>query len=257
MTFIAAALLIYVAFVCVMYVMQRSYLYFPSTFQSYDEAFLQKQDILHYEQDGLQWLGLPSVFLSNRVLVYFHGNGGAAIDRVAKMRVWANAGFKVIMVEYPGYGTNEGEPSEESFYNAGRVAIDRAISGWPDAELYIYGELIGSGTAVQMATEYPVKALIIESGFSSLVDVAQSKMPFVPVSLLLKDRYDNVAKINHSKADLFIIHGNRDTIVLMKFGERLFKAYNGRKEMIIINGAGHNDIYQQTDIGKIIEKIKQ
>jgi len=139
-------------------------------------------------------------------------------------------------------------PSEESFYNAGRIIIDKTLSDFPNTNLYIYGESIGSGTAVQMATEYDERALIIESGFSLLGDVAFSKIPFIPVSVLLRDKYDNVSKINNINSRLISIHGDQDKVVSLKFGQKLFDAFKGRKDIFVIDGAGQVLPFEQKNL---------
>lgn len=245
----------YIAFLIILFFFQSWFIYHPRTFDSYEDKLTQINGIIVSDQN-LEWVFLPSKQISNKTLVYFHGNAGAAIDRVSKASPWRENGFNVVLAEYPGYGTNDGRPSEEEFYRVGRVIIDKTLKDFPNAHLYIYGESIGSGTATQMATEYDEKALIIESGFSSLVDVAFSKMPFIPVSLLLRDKFDNISKINDINSRLIVIHGDADTVVPFRFGKNLFDGYKGEKQKIVINGAGHNDIYNFLKLDDLINILK-
>lgn len=255
MSFLSSLMLVYAACLFALYLTQRNFIYFPTRFESYNEQALQSQGVLVVEQVGLQWLVMPALQPSDKYLIYFHGNGGAALDRLSKMAPWAMNGYHVVFAEYPGYGTNTGQNGEQEFYAAARVVIDKTKSDFPDAILYLYGESIGSGTAVQMATEYDVKALIIEAGFSSLTDLVRMKMPFVP-TFLLKDRFDNIKKINDIDTVLLSIHGTRDGIVPYRYGKKLYDAYNGSKDMMTVEGAGHNDLFLYVDMVEVIQKLE-
>lgn len=264
-----AILKIYCIFLIALFLLQRLFIYHPET------AHIQDNYGLTYSQDQLQtlnaevisdnneafykaiqWIFLPSEHYKNKVLIYFHGNAGMAIDRAWKAEYWRKAGYHVVLAEYPGYGTNSGQPNEDNLYESGRIIIDHTLTRFPDADMYVYGESLGSGVAVQMATEYDEKGLIIESGFSSLVDVVYYKMPFVPVFILLKDQFLNDEKIHEIGSYLTVIHGRQDKLVPLRFGQRLFDSYQGDGNMIIIEDAAHNDIYLKTDMNKIIEAIK-
>lgn len=246
----------YIALGLMLFLLQRNIIYQPTKFESYNESNLKRLNVSVLKQDNLEWLYLPAYQKAGRkVLIYFHGNGGAAIDRIDKAELWRRGGVEVILAEYPGYGTNGGSPSEKEFYRSARVIIDRALADHPEAELYLYGESIGSGTAVQMATEYKEKALIIEVGFSSLTSVAQTHYFYLPVSLLLKDRFDNLSKINRINSDLYMFHGLNDEVVPFDEAKRLFAAYKGQKQFYPSSDARHNNIYQHMNMKKIISHI--
>ncbi len=250
------ALIGYIGFLIILFFLQGFFIYHPQTIEAYNQNDLDKINATVVSDKGLEWLYLPSENISNKTLIYFHGNAGMAIHRAWKASFWRDAGFNVVLAEYPAYGTNDGKPSENSFYRAGRIIIDKTLTDFPAAVLYIYGESIGSGTAVQMATEYDERALIIEAGFSSLGDVAYSKLPIIPFGLLLRDRYDNIAKINNIGSRLVVIHGARDRTVSPRFGHQLFDAYKGQKDILIFDDAGHNDIYMKTDMNAVIRDLK-
>lgn len=256
LSFLGSLLLVYFAVIFALYMTQRSFIYFPTTFDAYNETALRDYGTTVISSDGLEWLNMRSKQVSNKYLVYFHGNGGAAIDRLPKMMPWAENGYNVVFAEYPGYGTNTGQNSEQAFFEAGRTVMNKTLSDFPQAKLYLYGESIGSGTAIQMATEYDVEALIIENGFSSLGDLVRVHKPFVPTALL-KDKFDNIAKINETDTFLLSVHGTNDRIVPFKYGEKLYQVYDGPKEMVIIEGAGHNDLYMHADMNDIIQRLNE
>lgn len=250
------AIIGYLGFLMVVFVFQRSFLYHPHHFDDYDTLLLQRYDALVLNDNDLKWLLLPAKTVGNRLLIYFHGNAGSAIDRMGKAEIWRDHGYDVILAEYPGYGVNKGKPSEYNFYNAGRVIINKSQSLFPNAKTYIYGESIGSGTAVQMATEYDIEALILEAAFSSLEDVVWSKLPFIPVSLMLKDKYNNLSKINNIQTSLIMVHGQKDNVVRYDLGRKIFDAYDGKKKWISVPNASHNDVYSKVNMADFIKSIE-
>jgi len=152
------------------------------------------------------------------------------------------------LVSYRGYAGNPGTPTEEGLYADGRAALGfLAERGIGPGGVVLYGESLGSGVAVdvarQQAASEPVAAVILESPFSSIADVAQTHYPFVPARWLVKDRFDSVAKIAAIGTPLLILHGGRDRVVPQRFGRRLFAAAAQPKENRWFDEAGHSDLY--------------
>jgi fermentation-respiration switch protein FrsA (DUF1100 family) len=254
-TIIKKTLIGYFGFLIVLYIFQSWFLYHPRTFDAYEEIDLKKIHAVVVSDNDLEWLFLPSRNTSNKTLIYFHGNAGAAIDRAYKAEAWRQNGFNVVLAEYPRYGTNDGRRTETNFFTSGRIIIDKTMESFPGTQLYIYGESIGSGTAVQMASEYDEKALVIEGGFSSLIDVVQNTLPFIPARFLLRDQYDNISKINQIDSRLIVIHGVKDNVVRFKFGQKLYDEFQGDKDFLKIDDAGHNDIYSIVDMNAEIKRL--
>ena len=153
-------------------------------------------------------------------------------------------GYGVFLMEYRGYAGNPGSPTEEGFYNDGRGAVAwLKEKGYDPDRLALYGESLGSGVAVQLATEIRPKYLIVHSGFNSAVDVALRTYSMLPARLLMKDRYDNKSKIGQVKSDLLVIHGDKDTMIPLSFAQDLFDAANEPKTFVTIKNAGHNSLY--------------
>ncbi|MEM7233142.1 MAG: alpha/beta hydrolase, partial [Planctomycetota bacterium] len=117
-------------------------------------------------------------------------------------------------------------------------SIDRVV---------IVGESIGSGVAVEMAKRHKPAALIIQAGFSSTVDAAAAKYPFLPVSWMLWDRYDSVSKIPEIQCPYLHIHGSDDGIIGIDLGRKLFEAAPEPKEFHEFPGRGHNDLLLEGD----------
>ena len=134
-------------------------------------------------------------------------------------------------------------PTEEGLYSDARAALDFfARQGLGAERLVLYGESLGSAVAVQMATERSVAALILEAPMTSVAAVAQARYPIFPVRWLVLDRFDSLAKIGSVRAPLLLMHGERDTVVPIRFGRVLFEAANEPKEARYFTDAGHNDL---------------
>jgi len=175
------------------------------------------------------------------LIVLFHGNGGTIEIRAAKAKTYISAGFGVLLPEYRGYRGNPGSPSETGIYADGRAALAfAAAQGIAPDHWILLGESLGTGVAVQMATEQRVAALVLEAPYTSIADVAQGHFPFLPVWWLVRDRFDCVGKIARVGAPLFVVHGERDGTIPVKFGRALFAAAAGPKEAMWLPDAEHD-----------------
>ena len=188
-----------------------------------------------------------------RTLVYFHGNAGHLGDRAALVQPYLQAGYGVLLAGYRGYGGNPGWPDEAGFYADGRAALSwLAGIGVSAGQTVLFGESLGTGVAVQMAVEHPVAGIVLQSPFTSVVDVGRDKMPWLPVSLLISDRFDSLSKIHRIAAPLLLIHGEADRVVPVGFGRRLFAAASEPKTARFVPGAGHDDLHAFGICGTVI-----
>lgn len=179
------------------------------------------------------------------VLLYFHGNAGNVLDRRDHVDDFAARGLDVFIVSYRGYGKSEGTPSEAGLYRDADAAYEhlvraQSVSPW---RIIAYGQSLGSAVAVELATRREVGGVIIESGFTSLPELGRRVYPFVPrfVFAWLEHRLDSLGKISRVRAPVLVIHGDRDEIVPVDMGRRLFEAAPGPKEWYAVHGATHND----------------
>jgi len=240
----------YAVFVAAMYVLQRSIMYFPArSLPTPTQAGVPDMGVVTLRtDDGLDlkaWFKVPdgSGDKAQPTIVYFHGNGGGIAIRGARVRPYLDRGFGVLLVEYRGYSENPGSPNEEGLYADGRAALAFVQSqGILLDQIVLLGESLGSGVAVQLATEFDVGAVVLEAPFTSTVDVAAGAYWFLPVRLLMKDRFDSISKIGRVRAPLFMMHGERDRVVPTRLGRRLFAAANDPKEALYLPQAGHNDL---------------
>lgn len=179
-------------------------------------------------------------------LVVFHGNAGYALQRqhylVEFGQLDDGRSWEIFLFEYPGYGARPGKISEASFVEAGVQALD-ALTGADSRPIYLLGESLGSGLACALAQRNPqrVAGLFLVTPFASLGGVAAHHYPFLPVRLLLRDRWDNVAALRDYPGPLAVFLAGEDEIVTVAQGRQLYDQFAGRKHLSIEPHVGHND----------------
>jgi hypothetical protein len=175
-------------------------------------------------------------------LLFFHGNGDSIAGANVATRLLVDEGYGALLVEYRGYGGNPGSPSEDGFYRDGEAAIKwLSDQGTLANELVIIGNSIGSGPATEMALRYDPAALVLVSGFASLPFVVSDIRPFIPKQLV-RDRYDNEAKVGRVKSPILILQGEADGLVRPMNATRLAKAAPNAT-LITVRDVGHELAY--------------
>ena len=247
------ALLVYTGLLLLVAGCQSSLLYFPKRGEEeamIGEARLQK---IHPWRDAngrlIGWHG-PNPRAANR-LVVFHGNAGRALDRSyyidAFEALGAGADWEVWILEYPGYGSRSGSPGKTAFIEAGRQAVQQLLAA-DSRPLHLLGESIGSGTACALAGEMPdrIAGLALIVPLARLQEVAQQKFRWLPVGLLLRDKFDNIAALASYRGRVAIVVAGSDEVVGAAQGRKLHDSYTGPKLLIVLTGAGHNsfDIHE-------------
>jgi fermentation-respiration switch protein FrsA (DUF1100 family) len=244
------AVLFYLGVLLVLFMIQSSFIYFPDITRP-DPAMFGVPDmktVTVRTDDGLLlegWYTAPKD-PDGPVIVLFHGNGGHMGIRAFKSRGYVERGYGFLLAEYRGYGGNPGSPGEKGFYDDAKAYIEWLIKdqGIAESKIILYGESLGTGVATEMALQYPaIAALVLETPYTSLTELAQSQFFFVPAFLLIRDRFDSMRKIGSVKAPVLILHGKHDIVVPFHYGEKLFAAAKEPKEMAVYPDGGHNDLY--------------
>lgn len=243
MKFILGFLLFYILFVVVLYVGQRGIIYFPDKTRPAAPQGVQVVSVSPEIGLDIQGWYIPPSSVDKGIILFFHGNAGHYGHRIHKAVHYIRAGYGVLLAGYRGYGGNGGNPSEHGFYSDGRAYMAWLNDIAPERDVIIYGESIGSGTATQMATEFDVSALILETPFSSLVDLASLRYFFVPVRYLLHDRYDNISKIRAIGVPLLVLHGEADSVIPISSAKDLYYAALEPKDFVNFPQGNHNDLY--------------
>lgn len=179
-------------------------------------------------------------------MVHFHGNGEQIAYLVELGEALHERGVGFMAVEYPGYGTNPGTPTEEGLYRAAEVALAelRASGVGPEATV-LSSRSVGGGVAVEMAKRGHGARMVLLAPFTSVVDMANLAFPFLPTRLLVRDRFDNAAKAPGITVPVLILHGDQDEIIPVEMGQRLGRLFP-HATMETIPGAHHNDLLERT-----------
>jgi hypothetical protein len=190
------------------------------------------------------------------VVLLCHGNAGNISHRLDELKRYHDLGFSVFIFDYRGYGKSEGRPSEKGTYldaeGAWKFLIEK--KGVRPQELIFVGRSFGAAIAADLAVKHPPRAFIIESGFTSLPDIASELYPRFPIRVFLRYRYDTIGKLRKIKSPVLIIHSRDDQLVKFHHGEKLFAAANEPKTFVEISGP-HNEGYQQSE-AKYRESLK-
>lgn len=178
-------------------------------------------------------------------LVYFHGNSFDIGERAYRIKKYINNGWGVLLVSWRGFSGNKGKPSETNLY------IDaESIISWIDKQNFVknkdivlYGESLGAGVAIEMATRYLFRSVILEAPFTSITNIAQKKYIIYPAKLLVLDKFDNLSKIKKINSPILIVSGKKDEIVPHSHSIKLYKEANKPKECLFVDEAMHNNLY--------------
>lgn len=240
-----AALVGYVLLVALMYVAQRRLMYFPETVRTApgDAGLSQARELTLTTDDGervIAWYVPPRD--GRDVVLYFHGNGGSLRIRAERFRVLIADGTGLMALSYRGYGGSSGNPTEDGLLHDAFSLYDFALARYPAERLILWGESLGSGVAVALAAERRVARIILESPFTSAADIAAEAYPFVPVRFLMHDQFRTDLRIGKVTAPVLILHGERDTVVPIRYGERLFALVQSPKRFVRFPQHGHNDL---------------
>lgn len=178
------------------------------------------------------------------VVLFAHGNAGNLSDRAELLRMLHDRCDLAVMVfDYRGYGRSEGSPDEQGILQDARAArawLARR-EGTAQTNIVLMGRSLGGAVAIDLAAQDGARALIVESTFTSLPEVANEHMPWMAPKLLMRNRLDSLAKIHDYHGPLLVSHGDRDRVIPFKHGQRLFAAANEPKRFITIPGGRHND----------------
>jgi fermentation-respiration switch protein FrsA (DUF1100 family) len=242
---VVVALVCYAGLVALLYVTQRALQYFPERFRTAPAAagLPQAEEVVLDTTDGehvIAWHLPPRG--DKPVILYFHGNGASLRWRVDRFRALTADGTGLLALSYRGYGGSSGRPTETGLINDALAAYDFARARYDAARIALWGESLGSGVVVALAAEHPVGHIILESPFTSAADVGAARYWFVPVRLLMKDQFHSDLRVGKITAPVLVIHGERDRVVPIALGERLYGLIDAPKRFVRLADAGHNDL---------------
>lgn len=257
MQWIAVALGGYLIVTGAVFLMQRTLLY-PSgrLLPELEKAGVEGlQAVTTPTRDGLTLLHWyrPPATPESPVIAVFHGNAGHMGDRVPKLGPLLDQGYGLFFASYRGYGGNPGKPTETDLTEDSRgVLVWLEDQGIGLDRIVLYGESLGTGVAVKLATERAVAALVLEAPYTSIAELSQHHYWYLPARWLILDPWDSLARIPEIRAPLLVLHGDQDPTVPLRYGRRLFAAAPEPKAMFEIEGGGHVDLY---DYPRVAERV--
>ena len=235
----------YGALVALVYLRQSRMLYFPDT-RLPPEAALPDLGLQSWPHaDSSSYMGLYGSFqgeVARGLVIVFHGNAGAAWQRVHYVRALAPLGFNVVLAEYPGYGGRGGEHSEVSFVSDARRVVERAYMDF-GGPVYLWGESLGCGVVGGVAADSPVdlSGIILTTPWDSLPALAQALYWYFPAKLIVRDQYNNISNLQSYDGRVAVAIAGRDEIIGRKHSMRLYDRLTGEKRLWMFETAGHNN----------------
>jgi fermentation-respiration switch protein FrsA (DUF1100 family) len=243
-----AAALLYAALTAWVFFMQPRLIYYPdmpgrAIEITPDAVALDYEDVTLRTEDGESLHGWfvphPSAVAT---LLFCHGNAGNISHRLDSIRLFHELGLNVLIFDYRGYGLSSGTASEQGTYRDADAAWEYLVGerGIPPQRIVLFGRSLGAAVASDLATRTQPGAVILESAFTSVPDMAARLYPWLPVRWLASYRYDNAAKIRNISSPVLVMHSRDDEIIPFAHGERLYALANEPKRMFELRG-GHND----------------
>lgn len=185
------------------------------------------------------WEGAPHV-------LYLHGNRRALWRRARFFRMFLAAGWGFTALAHRGFNGSTGRPSETHNVADARLVFDNLeAEGLAPRTLVVYGESLGSGTAVQLAASRPIGGVILHAPYDSLRDIVRARTAWLLPRMIFRERYDSIRQIARVTAPILWIHGDDDRVIPQGRGRRLYDAATGPKYAALVKGANHFGIYTQ------------
>lgn len=244
-------IILYLSLIVFLYVFQRNLVYFPYQDRNkpQDVGAIGFNEIFYPTHDGIRlkawYRPPPQVTPDAKVMMLFHGNSDVISNWAKRAVAYADLGIGVLLVEYRGYGGNDGTPTEMDLLEDARYAIKWLESnGIAKENLIFYGHSLGTGVATAMAAEFPPRALLLEAPYNAVVEVAAIRFPIVPVQMLMHDQFPSGDRIQKVSAPVTIVHGDRDMVIPLSQGQKLAQNVRAPLDFHIIKGGGHVDLYE-------------
>ena len=240
---ITSAIVIYLILLTLIYINQRKLLYLPSENNYLDDPinFTYNEFFIEVDKDVKikSWL-IEKDLKKYKTILFLHGNAGNLFNRSYKLNRLNELNLNVLIISWRSFSGNLGEPNETNLYGDAKKAVkwlnDRGVE---TKNIILYGESLGTGVAVEIGQTNKFNSIILESPYTSMVKAAKIYYPYLPVNLLLKDKYNSEKKIKNIKTPILIMHGKKDNIVPFYMGKKLFETANKPKKFLQIEEDDH------------------
>ena len=233
MQIILIIFLVYFFILIFLYFYQRNLLYHPNENNySGDQISVDIKKVKILTSDKIELLGWyhEKNIKNLKTLLFFHGNAGSLENRIHKLNHFKEMDINFLIIAWRGFSGNKGKPSEKGLYDDGQSAINwLKNNGLDEKNLILYGESLGTGVATHLAQNKNFAGIILETPFTSMIDAAKTFYPYIPVKLLLKDKFENQKKIKNINSPILIMHGEVDQIVPFSMGKKIYEIANEPK----------------------------
>ncbi|MDH3589069.1 MAG: alpha/beta fold hydrolase [Gammaproteobacteria bacterium] len=243
--------LLYAGLALYIWLFQSRFIYFPNepTRQLQATPLDTGLDFVDVRFDASDGVSLHGWFVpggNGPVILFFHGNAGNISHRLDSIRLFNRLGADVFIIDYRGYGRSDGTADEDGTYRDARAAWDYLTTerGIDRSRIVVFGRSLGGAVAAWLATDVSPRALILESTFSSVRDMARAAFPFLPTSLA-RIRYDTESRMASIACPILLMHSRDDEIIPYQMGEKLYAAAAGNAILKTLQG-GHNDAHLRT-----------
>jgi len=245
LNFAGLVLALYIVLIFATYLFQRKLQYFPSMeyILPVQAGLKDVQEIVLATPDDEKLIAWYTPAQAGQpTILYFHGNGAGLIDRAERMSKYQALGLGFFIHAYRGYAGSSGAPSEKALIADAHLAYTHLLKqGIKPENIVVFGESLGTSIATQLAASVKVGAVILESPFTSAVNVGALRYPYLPVRYLMTDQYLSDQYIRGVSAPVLVVHGGLDQVVPLAMGKQMFKLAKEPKEFILLAQAGHNN----------------
>ena len=251
-TSLLTLILFYILLVVIVFFFQRSLLYHPSV-DNYlkNDLVTELTEIEKVKITTADKLNLIGWFYNKdkdkfKTIVFFHGNAGSLKNRTYKLNHFKDLDVNFLIIAWRGFSGNSGKPNEMGLYEDARSAIAWLnTKGIQDKNIILYGESLGTAIVVEVAQNKKYAGIILESPFTSMINMGKKYYPFFPVSFLLKDKFESYKKINKISVPVLVIHSKVDKIVPYAMGKKMYELANQPKFFYSQEYGGHMVEYDE------------
>ena len=255
--FIFLSLIFYLLILLFMYIFQRTFMYHPNVknTDSTTVQFKYKEVYIESEKD-IKLKSWHSYLNPNKkTILFFHGNAGELGARTYKLNKFNDLDLNFLIISWRGFSGNNGKPTEQGLYKDAQKAVEwLEKKGINKKDIILYGESLGTGIAVELATKNEYSGIILESPYTSMIDMGKRFYPFLPISILQKDKYNSLKKLSMIKSPILVLHGKSDKLVPFYMGKKIYDAANEPKYYYFPEFDNHMMTYDQ-DMLKILSNF--
>ena len=254
--FIILVISVYLILLIFLYFYQGKLLYHPNV-NSYTEVnnLIPKiEKVTITTSDNHHLLGwFHKKDFSKKTILFLHGNAGSLENRIYKLNHFENFDLNFLIIAWRGFNGNSGKPNEKGLYDDAKSAVNWLKSvGIKEESIILFGESLGTAVAIEIAQNQNFAGIVLESPFTSMVEMGKKYYSFFPVSLLLKDRYESTKKIKNIHIPVLVMHGKKDSIVPFEMGEKIYNSANSPKFYYFTEYDDHMMDYNKL----LLEKLK-